>query len=78
MRVTWNTSVPTIGVAAAGSPFSAGTNSPYNVWSPIESGFGMSHSAVISGLPTSRPTHYTVLSKDFVGNSVSAQDAVLP
>src|SRR5207244_9488671 len=76
IRVDWTTDKPTLGLAAAGSPASAGTTAPYNVWS-IESSYGTSHSVVIIGLPTATPTHFAVLSKDMAGNSSRSPDAVL-
>jgi hypothetical protein len=74
IRVTWTTNKPTIGFAAAGSPSSHGTKAPYNVWSPIESGYSTSHDVTITGLPTATPTHLVVLSKDEAGNSAATLD----
>jgi hypothetical protein len=80
IRFTWDTNKPTIGYAMAGSanqqtfiPASA----PYNVFSPIESSYGTSHNVTITGLPTSSPIHYSVLSKDLVGNSAFTGDAAI-
>ena len=77
IRVTWTTDKPTLGFVAAGSPYSAGKLAPYNVWSPIESGYTTSHDVVATGLPTSLPTHYVVLSKDVAGNSATTSDATI-
>ena len=77
IRVTWTTDKPTIGMAGAGSPASALTDTPYSCWSPIESSFGTSHNVVITGLPLPTPTHYTVLSKDVAGNSSYTADATI-
>jgi hypothetical protein len=77
IRVTWTTDKPTIGMAVAGSAYGQGTNTPYNVWSPFETGFGTSHDVTITGLPASSPTHYSVLVKDVAGNSGYAPDATI-
>lgn len=75
IQVTWSTDKSTIGLAAAGSPAQAAQSVKYNTWSPIETGFGTSHSVVITGLPSGvTPIHFTVLSKDMAGNSSYVTD----
>jgi hypothetical protein len=74
LTVTWNTNKRTIGFAMAGSalqvPF-------YNVYSPIESGYGTSHSVTIVGLPSVSPIHYSIVSKDVPGNSSYIADQAI-
>ena len=82
IQVTWTTDKNTIGLAAAGSPSSQtpafnGVVYPYSVWSPLDSGFAKSHSVIITGVPTSTPTHYAVLVKDIAGNYSTSPDAVI-
>jgi len=87
IQVSWTTDVPTISLAGAGSPYSqtvAWSGSyPYNVWSPLETGYGTSHTVTITGLPDvsvagNGPTHFTVVSKDKAGNWATVPDAVIP
>jgi hypothetical protein len=61
-------------MAVAGSAAQQGTGSRY---SPIESAFGTSHTVIISGLPTSSPIHYCVISKDVAGNSAYSNDQTI-
>ena len=86
IRVSWTTDVPTIGLAAGGSPYSQSPSwvgpYPYNIWSPLETGYGTSHTVTITGLPDvsvtgNGPTHYAVLSKDKAGNWGRSPDAVV-
>jgi len=84
LTVTWTTNVPTIGLAGAGPAGQQAASGydgklyAYTVWSPLESGFGTSHSVTITGLlPGWTPIHYAVLSKDVVGDFVRSNDAVL-
>jgi len=84
LTVTWMTNVATIGVAGAG-PAGQQTASGYDgnvysytVWSPIESGYGTSHSVTITGLLASwTPVHFTVIAKDVVGDFARSNDAVV-
>ena len=83
--MTWATNKPTIGLAGAGSASQQtpsgvdGRQYAYPLWSPIESGFGTSHSVTITGLLASwTPVHFTVIAKDTTGNVVRASDAVVP
>ena len=70
IQVNWSTDKVTIGLACAGSAGGQVYQYPYSVWSPIESAYASgTHSAVITGLPMSIPTYYSVLAKDEVGNS---------
>ena len=87
IQVSWTTDVPTIGLAGAGSPYSqtvAWSGSYlYNVWSPLETGYGTSHTVTITGLPDvsvagNGPTHFTVVSKDKAGNWATVPDVVIP
>jgi hypothetical protein len=80
IRFTWNTNKPTIGYAMAGSANQQAfvpASMPYNIFSPIEGNYGTSHNVTITGLPKSSPIHYSVLSKDFSGNSAYTADASL-
>lgn len=86
IRVSWTTDKPTIGLAAAGSPYSQSSSwagpYPYNIWSPLETGYGTSHTVTITGLPDvsvsgNGPSHYTVVSKDKAGNWATASDATI-
>jgi len=83
IEVTWTTDKPTYGFVAAGSPNSAGTPAPYNCWQlepwngSAEASYTTSHSLILSGLPTTAPTHYVVLSKDIAGNSSVSSDATI-
>jgi len=85
LTMTWATNKPTIGLAGAGSASQQtpsgvdGRQYAYPLWSPIESGFGTSHSVTITGLLASwTPVHFTVIAKDTTGNVVRASDAVVP
>jgi hypothetical protein len=82
IRVTWTTDKNTIGLVAAGTPNSAGSAYPYNLWSSLESTYGTSHGVTISGLPDvsvmgNAPTHFCVLAKDKAGNWARSPDAVV-
>src|SRR5208282_3789481 len=77
IELTWDTDEPTIGLACAGSSVSAASEYKYNVYSLIEDTYGTSHSAVITTLPMSIPTHFSVLSKDETGNSSYAPDQTI-
>jgi hypothetical protein len=73
IRVQWTTDKATIGLVAAGTPNSAGTAYPYNLWSPLETGFSTSHDITITGLPDvtvsgNSPTHINIISKDASDN----------
>ncbi len=77
IQVTWTTDVPTIGFVACGSPNQAGFNAPYSVFSDIESGFGTSHNMIVSGLPVTTPTHYTVVARNNAGQCSHTADAIV-
>jgi hypothetical protein len=72
ITVTWTTDKSTIGFAAAGSQAQQSVAAwPYNVLSPIESGFSTSHNATITGIAAgASPLSYVVVSKDVAGNCV--------
>jgi hypothetical protein len=72
IRVTWTTDKPTLGMAVAGTAASLGTDTPYHLWSPFESGYSTSHNCTITGLPVSTLMYYSVVSKDVAGNHVCA------
>jgi hypothetical protein len=77
IQVTWTTDKRTIGCAVAGSAFQQTTGAKYNVFSPIETSFGTSHTCTIAGLPLVTPIHYAVISKDVAGNSVYSDDLTI-
>lgn len=77
IQVSWSTDKLSIGMAVAGSAAGAGQSYPYNVWSPMEAAYATQHSAVITGLPVSSPTHFSVIAKDWIGNSSYYQDQVI-
>jgi len=75
---SWTTDKPTIGLLAGGSPYSqsvawTGVVYPFNVWSPLETGFSTSHGPMtITGLPDTNvsgsPTTIGIVVKDKSGN----------
>jgi hypothetical protein len=75
ITIKWTTSKPTIGVAAGGSTTQAVSYGYYPLFSAIESGYGVSHSAAITVPSGMSPIHYTVVAKDMAGNVVYAADA---
>jgi hypothetical protein len=88
IQVTWDTDKPTIGLACGASdanynnPFRQAYITqvplPYSSWSPLEAGFSTTgHSATITWLPMSIPTHFSVVVKDQAGNSSYAQDQTI-
>jgi hypothetical protein len=82
ISATWTTDKQTIGVLVGGSKWgglaTSGGQWRYNVSSPIESGYGTSHSATLSGLPVnSLPTHYSILVKDEAGNTTYLQNQTI-
>jgi hypothetical protein len=86
IHVSWTTDKNTIGAIAAGSPYSQTPSwnglYPYNVWSPLESTYGTSHSSTITSLPdvsvsSNGPTHYAILCKDKSGNWARSPDAAI-
>jgi len=68
IRVQWTTDKATIGLVAAGTSNSAGSPYPYNLWSPLETGFSTSHDITITGLPDVTPIHINLVSKDASDN----------
>jgi hypothetical protein len=86
IRVSWNTNKNTIGMIAAGSPYSQNPSwngpYPYNIWSPLETTYGTTHTVTIAGLPDvaisgNGPTHYAVVCKDKAGNWARSPDVVI-
>jgi hypothetical protein len=77
LQVTWTTDKRTIGMAVAGSTAQQGTWSRYSCWSPIESAFGTSHTAIVTGCPAVSPLHYCAVVKDVAGNSVYSDDQTI-
>src|SRR5271166_3428751 len=76
IQVSWATSTPTIGMAASGTPQMQVSPAKYASYSPIESGFGLSHSVVIEHMPAGL-AHFCVIAKDWAGNAVRSPDAVI-
>jgi hypothetical protein len=71
ITVSWTTDKPTIGLAMAGSPTQVGKPWPFNVPSPIEAGYGTSHSATITGIASGvTPVSYVAIAKDMAGYCV--------
>jgi hypothetical protein len=71
---------------AAGSPYSQNPSwngpYPYNIWSPLETTYGTTHTVTIAGLPDvaisgNGPTHYAVVCKDKAGNWARSPDVVI-
>ncbi len=77
IQVSWKTDKRTIGIAVAGSAAQFGTGYPYTCLSPIEGSFGTSHTAIVTGLPLSKPIHFCAIAKDVAGNSVYSDDQVI-
>jgi hypothetical protein len=77
IKVGWVTDKPTLGLVGAGSPNSVGTAAAYSMWSNLETSYGTSHSATLTGLPTMMPTHFAVIAKDLAGNYSTGPDMVV-
>lgn len=77
IQVTWNTDQQSIGTAIAGSADQQGQTYIYNSWSPMEAGYGTTHSAVISQLPMTTPTHWSIQVKDGYGNTSYIPDQTI-
>ena len=85
ITVNWTTDKPCLGFAACGTTAQQRFQVRYPVFSPIETPLSLSplvyltaHSATISQCPSGSVLHYTAVAKDMAGNSVHANDQVVP